>query len=122
MNFQKTILVVATLVLIVLLVVIGYTLSKTDSSETWPPIVGACPDYWIDLSGNGEACVNSHKLGKCNLPGDDKDNNTMNFNQSPFNTATGLCSKYKWANNCEVTWDGITTGIANPCDTTAPTL
>ena len=123
MNFQKTILVVAIVVLIILLVLIGYTLSKSDASETWPPIVGSCPDYWIDLSGNGEACFNSHKLGTCNLPGDGKDNNnTMNFNQSPFNTSTGVCSKYKWANNCKVTWDGITTGISNPCDTSEPTL
>ena len=122
MNFQKTILVVATLVLIVLLVVIGYTLSKTDASETWPPIVGTCPDYWIDLSGNGAACFNSHKLGTCNLPGVGNDKNTMDFNKSPFNTNTGVCSKYKWANNCKVTWDGITTGISNPCDTSEPVL
>ena len=118
MNFQKIILVIATLVLILLLVLIGFTLSKSKNSEAWPPIVGACPDYWIDLSGNGEACFNSHKLGKCNLPGDGKDNNnTMNFNQSPFNTDTTNCSKYKWATNCQVTWDGITSGVSNPCDT-----
>ena len=121
MNFQKIILVIATLVLILLLVLIGFTLSKSKKSEAWPPIVGACPDYWIDLSGNGESCFNSHKLGKCNLPGDGNDNNnTMNFNQSPFNTDTGNCSKYKWAKNCQVTWDGITSGVSNPCDTSQP--
>jgi hypothetical protein len=92
MNFQKIILVIATLVLILLLVLIGFTLS--------------------------EACFNSHKLGKCNLPGDgNANNNTMNFNQSPFNTDTTNCSKYKWATNCQVTWDGITSGVSNPCDT-----
>jgi len=121
MNFQKIILVIATIVLIILLVLIGFTLSKSDASETWTPIVGECPDYWIDLSGNGEACFNSHKLGKCNIPRDDNDNNnTMNFNQSPFNTDTGNCSKYKWATQCQVTWDGITSGVSNPCDTSEP--
>ena len=41
----------------------------------------------------------------------------MNFNQSPFTGDNGLCSKYNWATGCGVTWDGITSGISNPCDT-----
>jgi hypothetical protein len=39
----------------------------------------------------------------------------MNFNQSPFNTSNGTCAKYTWATNCGVTWDGITSGVPNPC-------
>ena len=116
MNFQKIVLMVATILLIVILVVIGVLLSKSSATENWPPIVGECPDYWVDMSGNGEACFNSHSLGRCNIP-NDQNKNTMNFNQSPFNGSDGVCAKYKWATSCKVTWDGITSGISNPCDT-----
>ena len=120
MSFQKIVLIIAIVALIIILVIIGMTLSKASNTESWPPIVGACPDYWVDLKGNGESCMNTHSLGTCNLPSE-QDTNTMNFNQSPFNSDTGTCSKYKWATGCKVTWDGITSGVSNPCDTTSTT-
>jgi hypothetical protein len=118
MAFQKTVLIIATVLLIVILVVIGIVLSKSSETDNWPPIVGDCPDFWVDMSGNGEACFNSQSLGTCNLPSKDKQN-TKNFNEAPFNGENEECSKYKWANTCKVTWDGITSGVANPCDTTS---
>ena len=118
MSFQKAVLTIATVFLIILLVVIGMALSNSTEDQQWPPVVGACPDYWVDMSGNGEACLNTHSLGECNKP-TDSNKNTKNFNQAPFNGTDGICAKYKWANTCKVTWDGITYGIANPCTTTS---
>ena len=46
-------------------------------------------------------------------------NNAMNFNQQPFTGDNGSCSKYRWATGCGVTWDGITSGVKNPCDTSS---
>lgn len=120
MNFQKIVLTMATVLLIVILVIIGVSLSKANTDENWPPIVGECPDYWVDMSGNGEACFNSHSLGRCNIPSEGNPN-VMNFNQSPFTGDNGDCSKYQWAKNCQITWDGITSGVANPCDTSTDT-
>jgi hypothetical protein len=119
MSFQKIVLTIAIIILIVILIVIGVALSKATAAQTWPPVVGACPDYWVDLSGNGEACLNSKSLGKCNIP-NTNEKNTMNFNQPPYNNtgSDGLCSKYRWATGCGVTWDGITSGVPNPCTTT----
>lgn len=118
MNFQKIVLIIATVLLIFILVIIGSSLSKATTEENWPPIVGKCPDYWIDMSGNGEKCLNSHSLGRCNIPSEGNPN-TMNFNKSPFTGDNGDCSKYKWARNCNVIWDGITSGVNNPCDETS---
>jgi hypothetical protein len=122
MNFQKIVLIIAFIILIVTLVFMYYALKKATNTETWPPVIADCPDYWVDLSGNGAACFNSHNLGTCNLPsrasdlGPIIDKNLMNFNQSPYSDPTnGICSKYTWANNCGVTWDGITYGVPNPC-------
>lgn len=119
MNFQKIILIIAVVGLIVMLVVIGISLAKSSGSGVvWPPVVGSCPDYWLDLKGNGEECYNVKSLGICNIP-NTNEKNTMNFNTAPFNGDNGTCSKYNWANNCKLTWDGITYGVSNPCVTTS---
>lgn len=114
MNFQEIIMTIFIIILVIILAYIGINLSKGSKEMPWPPIVGNCPDYWVDLLSNGEACYNAKNLGKCNLP--TKDNqNVMNFNVAPFNSADGLCRKYQWANNCGVTWDGVNYGVSNPC-------
>lgn len=120
MNFQMIVLTTAIIILILVLVVIGVALSKASEENSWPPIVGECPDYWTDISGNGEACFNTHSLGRCNIPS--KNNKaTMNFNKSPFLGDDGICAKYRWATSCNVTWDGITSGVKNPCDKSTDT-
>lgn len=118
MTFQKIVLFIAIILLIFTLVVIGVALGQSKSEESWPPLVGDCPDYWVDLSGNGAMCVNTHSLGTCNIP--TKDNkNPMDFTGSVFSGSNSTCAKYTWANGCKVTWDGITSGVANPCTTTS---
>ena len=94
------------------------TLKNSEEESVWPPIVGDCPDYWVDLSGNGAACFNSKSLGRCNIPGT-SGKNTMDFTTQAFTSENSMCAKYKLAKACDVTWDGITYGINNPCATTS---
>ena len=116
MNFQKVVLTIAIIILIIMLIFVGMSLSKLNKNEVWPPNIGACPDYWEDISGNGSMCINSHSLGKCNLPtSQNLADSAMNFDKNPFLGANGICAKYKWATACGVTWDGITSGVNNPC-------
>ena len=73
-----------------------------------------CPDYWvIDGSGNNAKCINVKDLGTCKSLGNK--HQTMNFNTSAFTGSQGACNKYNWATKCNVTWDGITYGVNNPC-------
>ena len=113
-TFQKIVLIIAIILLIITLVVIGYSLTKAKAESQWPPIVGDCPDYWIDVSGNGSACVNVQSLGKCNIPTAGAQN-PKNFSVGAYNGSNSMCAKYTWSKNCDVTWDGITSGVANPC-------
>jgi hypothetical protein len=116
-GFQKTVLIIAIIVLIITLVVMGLVLSS-GSGETWPPSVPVCPDWWIaDGSGNNSTCINVKDLGVCPAQSGKKHQN-MNFNSSIFTGDNGTCAKYTWANKCKVTWDGITYGVENPCSTT----
>jgi hypothetical protein len=111
--FQKIILVVAIGLFVVCMIFIGIALSQVKDTQTWPPILSECPDYWVqDISG---VCVNTHKLGSCPVT---DTNLTMDFSTAPFTGSSGLCNKYKWATNCGLSWDGITYGVTNPCQQT----
>lgn len=117
-GFQKFVLFSAIIILIITLVFIGITLTSANST-TWPPMTPECPDWWtIDGSGNTATCVNVKDLGTC-PPQSGQKHLTMNFNTSPFTGSNGLCSKYNWATKCGVTWDGITYGVNNPCQTSS---
>ena len=115
-TFQKIVLWSAIIILIVVLIIIGVAFSYA-KNEQWPPLVPECPDYWIaDGSGNNTQCINVKDLGTCAPPSDGETKHlTMNFNNAPFSGAEGNCAKYRWANSCDVTWDGITYGVVNPC-------
>ena len=115
MTFQQTVLIIATIILLVVLAIVGVSLYKTTGSGDFPPVIGDCPDYWIDLEGDGSKCLNKKGLGTCNVPTDGEEN-TMNFNKAPFTGSDGDCAKYMWAQGCGVTWDGITSGVSNPCN------
>lgn len=108
-GFQKVVLFAAIVILILALIFIGIALSYS-KNDTWPPIVAQCPDYWeMDGSGNNSTCNNVMNLGTCK--------SAMNFNNAPFTGSNSACAKYTWASKCGVTWDGITYGVNNPCQT-----
>jgi hypothetical protein len=117
-GFQKIVLFSAIIILIIALIIIAIALSYA-KDESWPPLTPSCPDYWtMDGSGNFATCVNVKDLGSC-PPQSGQQHLTMNFNDAAFSGDNALCAKYTWANKCGVTWDGITYGVENPCQTTA---
>jgi hypothetical protein len=118
-TFQKIVVFVAIVILIIALVIISIALIYSRDTN-WPPMTPACPDYWLmDGSGNNATCTNVKDLGTC-LPNSGQKHLSMNFNVAPYTGSQGLCSKYIWANNCGVSWDGITYGVSNPCQSLSP--
>jgi hypothetical protein len=118
-GFQKIVLYAAIIILLITLVIIGTTLTYTKDQQ-WPPMVPVCPDYWtIDGSGNNAKCINVKDLGngKC-PPATGQKHLIMDFNASPYVGVQGTCNKYTWATKCGVSWDGVTYGVSNPCQTT----
>ena len=117
LTFQKIVSYIAAIILAGTLSVIGFMIYNSKSSMKYPPEVAECPDYWmIDGSGNNATCVNVKDLGTCPAQTGQK-HLSVNFNNSPFTGSNELCSKYTWAKNCRVSWDGITYGVNNPCQT-----
>lgn len=65
-NFQRIVILIAIVLLIVSMVFIGHALYKQSTDVSWPPKIPKCPDYWtIDASGN---CTNPNKL-RCEYNG-----------------------------------------------------
>ena len=118
-SFQKTVLTIAVIVLIIILIIVAITLRSSKDDEVWPPVVGDCPDYWVDTSGNGGNCVNVKYLGTCGPASPANKNVVTNFQnaQKMDFSSQSTCQKYTFATNCGIVWDGITGTQNNPCST-----
>ena len=123
-GFQKSVLSAAVIILIISLIFIGVILKTAIGSQSWPPILGVCPDYWVDLGKDGSMCYNPQKMGSCNIPSE-SNKNTMDFTSDIFTGDDGTCNKKKWASKCSdnssggagpISWDGITYGVTDPCE------
>tara|TARA_B100000524_G_scaffold176551_1_gene90793 strand:+ start:6512 stop:6877 length:366 start_codon:yes stop_codon:yes gene_type:complete len=105
-TFQKTVLTIAAVLLIIALIV--FALLMGQSTKKYPPVTANCPDYWIDLSGgiesDGSSCYNVKNLGKAQCK------KQMDFNSDFWTGDDGKCNKQTWAKACDLTWDGITNG------------
>jgi hypothetical protein len=110
-SFQSTLLIIATVFLIIILVLFAYSLHNQKQKQKWPPTESSCPDYWVDNGTNGSNCRNVLGLGEETCKSD------VNFSTAPYVGTGGTCEKKVWANGCKVTWDGITYGYGNnnPC-------
>jgi hypothetical protein len=113
-EFQKIVLVLAVVILILTLLVISSVLLYGKTSG-WPPSISSCPDWWVK-DGLSGGCKNVKDLGICPKE-DGHDHLVMNFLKPAFTGSEGSCNKYNWATKCKITWDGITYGANNPCDT-----
>jgi hypothetical protein len=121
-SFQIIVLIVAVIILILALAFVGVSLKNSQKNAGWPPLVPDCPDYWTIDGSDNPICVNVKNLGTCSKPiGSTGPFLTMDFNQPPYNGENSSCAKYTWATGCNVSWDGITYGVQNPCDTTTTT-
>ena len=117
-SFQKITAIITCIILLVILIFIWVTLTYAKKDVSGGPIVPQCPDFWeIEETATGPKCVNVKDLGTCLAPAGDE-YLTLDFNSANF---TDNCAKYTWANNCNVAWDGLTYGVANPCITAAST-
>ena len=105
MNFQKIILIIASILLILALIIFGISIYNQKYNTKFPPVVAQCPDYWESKQGNSKnstVCENVKNLGNPNCE------KTINFSTPIYSGSQGLCKKKQWANMCNLTWDGIT--------------
>ncbi len=104
MSFQKTVLIIALIVLSVMLFFIALAMRGLKQSQGYPPEIAECPDYWTKDTD-----------GKCKRP----DPNEPNFGTAKENIdcsrfppsgteGTGEEAKKTFSADCTLEWDGIT--------------
>lgn len=71
------------------------------SSPKLHNIVSKCPDLWEII--DDKTCKNINKLGLCSVGS----SNIMKFNDPVYNGDKEIFHKCKWANTCNVSWQGI---------------
>ena len=108
-GFQEITVIVALVLLVICLIVIGIALYNNTYNSEYPPVAGDCPDYWKDVGTSGSLCENTKNLGTC-------DDASKTFTGSEWQGSSGLCKKKTWAENCDLTWDGVTNNN-NACST-----
>lgn len=115
-NFNITVLIVATVLLILGLIIIGFFIVKSIEDSEYPPVISDCPDYWdVDFSNNGfiqcnknNAPTNLGTIETTRCPDTRLTYPTASFNDATKSDADKLCLKHKWAKDCNIQWDGIT--------------
>ena len=98
MNFQEIVVTVAAIILLLMLVFIGYILSKHRKNQSFPPASSECPDFWTSTD---EGCKNPKNLGTCG-------EGPIDFSHARYKGHNGPCNKARWARTCNVVWNGIT--------------
>jgi hypothetical protein len=68
LNFQRIVIIIAILMLIVTMIFIGYALyNQSTASGAWPPEAPKCPDFWT--VGTDGTCTNPLKVPNCEYNG-----------------------------------------------------
>lgn len=124
-SFNKTVLIVACVLLILGLVLIGLFISKNIQKAAYPPIVGDCPDYWNVGFVNGKKTCSSNSINTGSV-GNMVSSRTTSCQSYPVSMFTDtalsandvICKKHKWAKECRIHWDGITNNSQACVDTT----
>lgn len=101
-NFQKIVIVIAIILLILALAFIGTAISNEKNTHDFPPVIAECPDYWThDVEKN--KCINDRELGE-DIPGYGKVKEFL-INDPRI---TSMCNKKIAMNDFKLSWDGIT--------------
>jgi hypothetical protein len=72
LNFQRIVIIIAILMLIVTMIFIGYALyNQSTASGAWPPEAPKCPDFWtVGTNKDGTPnCTNPLKITNCEYNG-----------------------------------------------------
>ena len=132
-TFQKGVVIFFGILLVVILIFLGVTMNSSKLSTPWPPVTSVCPDYWLDYPINVETgqpipdyVSGSNCVGTTDVAGVGMNIGTIDilpakktvskYTAGQNFTGKDDCSKKEWAaNNGNISWDGISYGVNDPC-------
>jgi hypothetical protein len=114
MGFQKTVLIVALVVLSITIIILSSFLANQEKNKEWPPEIATCPPYF-DISQNGTMCIQTSGL----TVGAKASTQTLkDASPTPPTTCDTFYIKHgdkimtfkekcDWSKACNVSWDGV---------------
>jgi hypothetical protein len=117
-NFYLIVLGAASIILILMLAFMGWTISNANKTTKYPAVTLSCPDNWTPSNDDDKAgvCVrpilgdyNHLATIPTNTPGY-LNTTSVNFSNEMW-SGSGLnptCSKKKWADTNKIKWDSVT--------------
>lgn len=121
-DFQKKVVAVAAIILLLSFASTYYLLNYANKSDTWPPSINVCPDFW-SYNSDTQMCTNTHGLGNYSTTPKDISFNAVtavppSYNGNSPASITTNCGKYCYAQTYNIPWGGISYGYTNmPCST-----
>ena len=109
-TFNKSVLFVSTILLIIGLIVIANFIMKNKETEVYPPVISDCPDYWdVDYDRQGKKqCKNNLYINDGYSTPNCRTYPHALFSANGSSPDDIICEKNKWAKECNIHWDGIT--------------
>ncbi len=99
---------------ILLLGIVGYVMNSANKVQIFPVNISDCPDYY-DIDSSSNYCNANLNVWNTGLRDDCK---SIDFVKGRYgrvkyitpgkSASSGLCAKKRKANQCKVSWDGIT--------------
>lgn len=118
-EFKFTVTIIAVITLILLLTIVGVSLSSSETKKVWPPMQTKCPELYTlsndgntcgvanGYSGYGSSTNNDGSAGRYPQIGGNTSCGSVDTSHPDFTGIGGDCNKHKWSQNCGVSWDGI---------------
>ena len=115
MSFQRIVLTVALVTLIIVLCIVAYLIHAAKGDAAFPPETPACPDYFEAVANTdgtpSQQCRNVQGLGN-SVPGVTNFASALSGQMScppdgPC-TSEALKARCTWAKSHGLTWDGVT--------------
>tara|TARA_B100000035_G_scaffold97415_1_gene82629 strand:+ start:5960 stop:6328 length:369 start_codon:yes stop_codon:yes gene_type:complete len=110
-EFKFAILLVAIIALIIGLTSVAVLLSKGDIKSEWPPFISKCPDEYEYNTTATDKCTPKYDaiVTSTSTPtlGEESSCSIFNPAHDDFEGVQGNCNKKKWADACDVSWDGV---------------
>ncbi len=109
MNFFKMSAIIMIIILIVCLSIVGIIIRTSETEKVYPPNVNECPDYYVKQEdGTCEDVKNISSETNCKSINPSDQSVFTALGNIGIGSNSEYCEKKKWAEVCNVNWDGLT--------------
>jgi hypothetical protein len=108
MGFYKLTIIIAIIHLIIFLSVLGVIMARSNGEKVYPNQLASCPDYYTFDGSFCNANPNVYSFSSTHSSCSQINITDNRYKVTGTDINSGLCAKKTIAQECKVSWDGIT--------------